>query len=393
VVTEEFPLIYTLDSPNDEFARKLKSVLEDSYNVNIRLVKAQNSQSIIDSLESEQLDMGLIENLANKGEGINTVVPIFTKALHLFYRTDLKANSIEQLLYDRTVYIGRKGTVTFEFMKDLFGYYELDQSRITISNNQFESDVLAVFSVVMQEDDLVNYDGYKLFSLSEASEIGLGSVVEGVSLKFPRVRPYIIPKGTYGDLTRQPVVTIATDMIFVVREGMWQQTISDLSRSIFANRDQFVHLNPSFYYGIIEDFDRSKLSYPLHEGARAFLDRDEPSFLERYAELGGVIFTVIIAIGSGLVSLSKWRKQKKKDKIDVFYEHLMRIKNEMSSVNTVKVAKQKIQEVKDDQNKAFDMLIREELEANDSFRIFMELSKETITDIRLRLRLLKSKGS
>jgi len=391
--TTSYPLIYTTEEPNELFAKRLKEVLEDSYNVDIRLVRATNAQSIIDSLENENLDMGLVENLVDTGEGVNSVVPVFTKILHLFYKKELRANSMEELLHDRTVYIGRQGSAAYSFMMDLFGYYNLDMTRVTVSNNMFESDVLALFSIIMQKDELVAFDGYKLYSIASHLDLNQGSEVEGIALNYPRIKPYVIPKTTYGELTKEPIVTIATDMMYVVREGMGATAVADLTRSIFAHRDKFVHLNPSFYFGIVENFDRSKLSYPLHEGARAFLDRDEPSFVERYAELGGVILAVIIALGSGMASLSKWKQQNKKDKVDVFYKHLMNIKNQMPTIRSLETAKEKIQEVKDEQNKAFKMLINEELEANDSFRIYMELSKETIQDIRLRLRLLKNKSN
>lgn len=48
--------------------------------------------------------------------------------------------------------------------------------------------------------------------------------------------------------------------------------------------------------------------------------REEPSSIERYAELGGVLLSIAIASISGLVSLTKWQAQKRKDKVDEFYE-------------------------------------------------------------------------
>ena len=373
--TIDYSLIYTTEEPNGEFAERLKLVLEDSYNVNIHLQEATSAQEVIDNLETENSDMGLVENLVNVGEGISTVVPVFTKVLHLFYKDGIEVSSVEDLLLDRIVYIGPEGSASYGFMMDLFQFYRLDMTRLNVSSGMAESDVLAIFSVIMDEEELKPFEGYNLYSISSKDELSLGSEVEGIALKFPRVKPYIIPKKTYGDLTAEPVITIATDMVYVVREGMGSTAVLDLTKSIFAHRDNFVHLNPSFYFGIIEEFDRSILSHPLHEGAREFFDRDEPSFFERYAELAGVLFAVILALSSGAASFSRRRKQKKKDKVDVFYAHLMKIKNEMPSIKSIDLARAKIQEVKDEQDKAFKMLINEELAANDSFRIYMELSK------------------
>lgn len=389
---EKYSLIYTDDPPNAEFAEKLEEVLEASYNVDIQLNKAENVGEIISSLESESVDMGLVENLVNVGEGIHTVVPIYPKALHLFHRKGLTPASIPELFHDRRVYIGRTGSAAYGFMMELFDYYHLDDSRIDISSNMLDAEVLALFSVIMDDQDLSAFSEYELYSIEDQGG-GMGSQVQGIALKFPRVRPFVIPEGTYGSLTTEPVYTLSTDMVYVVREGMGKVAVNDLTASLFLHREQFVHVNPSFYFGIIEDFDRSKLSYSLHEGARSYLDRDQPGFFERYAELAGVVFTIVLALGSGLVSFGRKRRQKKKDKIDVFYEHLMQIKNQLPGISSVEMARTKIQEVKDQQDRAFKMLINEELEANDSFRIYMQLSKETIDDIRIRLRILKQKAS
>lgn len=394
LITEKFSLVYTTENPNEAFAEQLKVVLEESYNVNIQLVQVSNTQTVLDSLGAGTHDMGFVENLINVGEGINTVVPIFVKVLHLFYKENFDVNSIEELFLDRSIYIGTERTASYRFMTSLFEFYRLDTSRLHVTRDIIGSDVIALFSVIMDEEQLQGYSGYKLYSLSSTTEIAnRGSEIDGIVLKFPRVKPYIIPKKTYGNLTEEPIGTIATDMIYVVREGLWQTTVSDLTRSIFAHRDKFVHLNPSFYFGIIEDFDRSKLSHPLHEGARAFLDRDEPSFLERYAEVGGVLLAILVALSSGTITFTKWRKQNKKDKVDTFYECLMSIKNEMATIRSVEIALQKIQEVKGEQNKAFKMLINEELAADESFSIYMELSKATLQEIQSRLRVLKARAN
>jgi TRAP-type uncharacterized transport system substrate-binding protein len=390
--TEEYSLIYTDEVPNEAFAKKLEQVLEESYyNVDFRLNQTSSAKSIIDSLEAESIDMALVENFVNYGEGIRTVVPVFPKILHIFYHKEIEANSIENLFYGHDIYIGKSGSASYDFMMRFFDFYQLDVSRIKITNTMLSADVMAIFSIIMSTDELLQFKDYKLYSLGEVDEMVTGSDVEGIVLRYPRVRPYVIPKRTYGELTKEPIVTICTDMVFVVREGMLDVTISDLIRSLFSNKEKFVHVNPSFYYGIIENFDRAHLSYPLHEGARAYLDRDEPGFLERYAELFGVIFTVIIAFASGVVSFGNWRKQKKKDKIDVFYAHLMGIKNGLPNLKTVKEAQLKIGEIKSEQNRAFKMLINEELSANESFRIYMELSKETIGELTSRAKAIMAK--
>jgi TRAP-type uncharacterized transport system substrate-binding protein len=389
-VTLKYTLIYTDETPNEEFAKTLEKTLESDYNVDIMLKKAEHVQEVIDSLQAGYIDMGLVENFTQAGENIRTVVPVYPKALHLFYQAEVSPNSFQDLFYDRPAYIGPMGSSSYKFMNELFSFYNMDTTRLNITEDMAQADVLALFRIIMTKEELVPFRGYKLYSMDNPEQIEQGAEVEGIALQFPRVRPFIIPEKTYGELTSEPVVTISTDMMYVVREGLGSVAVADLIRSMFASREEFVHLHSSFYYGIIEDFDRSKLSYPLHNGARQYLNRDEPGFFERYAELAGVLFTISLAIGSGLISLSKWRKQRKKDEVDVFYGELIEIQAQIQSIRSVQQGRELIRQIREKQSKAFDMLIKEELEADDSFRIYMELSRETIDDIRYRLRLIRA---
>ncbi|MEQ9230768.1 MAG: hypothetical protein RIF46_08785, partial [Cyclobacteriaceae bacterium] len=152
-VTIEYPLIYTDEDPNHEFAFKLKEVLEDSYNVNIRLVKAASVKAVVDSLEKGKIDMGLIENLNNLGSGIQSLVPVYPKVFHLFYKEGLSPSKFQDLFYEKEIYIGLEGSASYNFIMSLFDYYRLDVSRIRVTSEMAQADVLAIFSVIMSEAD------------------------------------------------------------------------------------------------------------------------------------------------------------------------------------------------------------------------------------------------
>ena len=102
------------------------------------------------------------------------------------------------------------------------------------------------------------------------------------------------------------------------------------------------------------------------------------------------MLSLIVAIWSGLTSLVKWQAQKKKDRIDEFYEELIKIKNTIPNLKKINDIVKNVRHVQVSQNKAFELLISEELIANESFRIYMELSKETINELRSKLRVLRN---
>ncbi|MEM0939023.1 MAG: TAXI family TRAP transporter solute-binding subunit [Bacteroidota bacterium] len=389
-----FSFIYNNEGPNKEIAEKMKALLEETYyNTNFLLIEGEGTDQNLDSLMLETVDFALVENYVSYKEGINSLFSVYSKVLHLFYRSEEKLTTFEELIYDKPIYIGIEESPTYNLMMDLFDFYDVDLSRVNVTFEMAEADMVTELSNLLSEDMLKQYEGYQIFSFDLPENVGNASTVEGVSLKYPRLSPFIIPKDSYWDLSNEPIVTFSVDLVVMVRSSLGEIPVNDFTRSILRNRQIFTSIDPLLYIGMHENFNQGKLNIPLHEGARTFLDRDEPSFLERYAELGGVILSLIIATWSGLVSLAKWQAQKKKDRIDEFYEDLITIKNHISLLKKPSEAIEKIKHVKASQNRAFELLISEELVANESFRIYMELSKETVNELRLKLKVLKSKTS
>lgn len=387
----QFTFIYNDEGPNEQIALKMEELLERKfYNVDIRLIKGVGSSANLDSLIAEKADMALVENYVPYQQGLNSAFSVYSEVLHIFYRENQEVRSFEDLLYNKPIYIGIKESPTYHLMMDLFEFYGIDTSLLSVTFDMSTADVIVELSNLLSKKELAAYDGFKLFSFS-GSDSESNSVVEGISLKYPRMSPFTIPEKTYWGFTQEPIVTLSVDLIMVVRSGMLEVSVNDFIKTMLRNRQIFTSIDPLLFDGLREDFDQGKLNIPLHEGARIFLDRDEPSFLERYAELGGVVLSIVIAIISGIISLTKWQAQKKKDKIDEFYEDLMVVKNEIPSIQKIPDGIQKIKQVQTSQNKAFEMLISEKLIANDSFRIYMELSKETIHELRVRIRTLKAK--
>lgn len=389
--TIEFSLIYSTDEPIGEISRRLEPLLEENFNVDIKLIIGEGSDSNLDSVASGAVDFTITENHVDFREGVSSVLVFYPQVLHVFYHESLEVGSFRELFEGRKVFIGNPGSGSYKFIMNLFDFFQIDQSKVTITANAFDNyDVFAGFNDILPSNYLIGLENFKLYSFDKVENYGKGSIAEAICLKYPKVRPYIIPQATYGDLTKEPILTISSNAVLVCNSSLRDTYITDQIKTIFANQEVFTSISPLIFTGLDEHFDRSNLTFPIHNGARIFLDRDEPSFFERYAELVGVLFSIIIAVVSGIISLSRWQRQKKKDRVDVFYKVLMDVKNQSKNLKTVKETMAKIKDVQESQNKAFEMLINEELEANESFRIFMELSKETIEELRTRVRILKS---
>ncbi|MBC6426284.1 MAG: hypothetical protein GDA51_07410 [Ekhidna sp.] len=389
-ILTRFKFIYNAEGPNKEIVLRMEELLEATfYNTDIVLIEGLGTEENLDSLTLGSVDIALVENYVNFKEGINSVFSVYSEILQIFYKSEEEINSFKDLVYDRDLYIGKEGSPTHNLMLDLFEFYAIDYSRVSITQVLSRGDVVVELTNLLSDERLSQYTGYRLFSF-ENTQNDNSSVVEALSLTYPKLSPFLIPEGTYMGYVEKPIVTLSVDLIMVVRSSMGEVPVNDFTKTMLRNRQIFTSIDPLLYNGMKENFDQEKLNIPLHEGARIFFDGDEPGFFERYAELGGVVLSLIVAIWSGLASLIKWQAQKKKDRIDVFYEDLIKIKNTISGLKKINDIVENVRYIQASQNKAFELLISEELVANESFRIYMELSKETINELRSRLRTLKN---
>lgn len=391
-----YTFIHSDNEPEGTLANTIIDVLNAAELPYEFVVKySDGSEPNIDSIMADKADLAIVENNLSYREGIKTVLPISKQVLHVFYKSDVPVTTLQELLYGKKVYIGIDGSSSAIFMNALFEFYDLDVNQFVLTNNQFDNEVFCGFSDIITDEislEALKGEGYRLFSFDEIGNFGRGSKAEAITLRYPHYETFVIPRGTYGNLTLDPVVTIATETILVVRSNMSDNFVYSITKTIFREKQVLNEVSPLVYGTMKEDFDRGEISYPLHNGARIFFDRDEPSFLERYAELGGVLFSIVLAVVSGLVSLSRWQRQKKKDRVDVFYRDLIQIKNGINSIKSTKDGLEKLKSIQDQQTHAFDMLIEEKLEANESFRIYMELSKETINELKVKVKKLMAQG-
>lgn len=390
-----YTFVHSDNEPEGTMAKAMIKLLQESdlpYEFEIKL--SDGTGPNIDSIKADLADLAIVENNLAYVEGIKTCLPIYKQVLHVFYKNDYPITTLEELLYGKKVYIGIEGSSSEIFMKSLFEFYDLDTGKFTITENQFDNDVFCGFSDIITEEVFLaglKSEGYRLYSFGDIEKFGKGSKAEAITLRYPHYETFIIPDGTYGSITEGPIVTIATETILVVKSSLSDNFVYEITKKIYREKQALNEISPLVYGTMKEDFDRGEISFPLHNGARIFFDRDEPTFFERYAELGGVAFSIILAIVSGLVSLSRWQKQKKKDRVDVFYKDLIMIKNHIHEIKSSQEGIDKLKSIHAQQTHAFDMLIEEKLDANESFRIYMELSKETINELKVKIKKLLAK--
>ena len=364
----------------DEFAL----LLDEEADVTIRQVRlGDTTKSEMQALLDGDADLAMVSNKEAFHPDIGTVTPMYPRVLHIAYRSGISLGGFDSLLRSGTVSAGPPGSDARIFLEQALPLFDVEFDDVDFVGDEECADIFLVYAPVSRNVmlELSRCGDYRLRSLGEISDLGRGSLIDALMLENPRVRPFIIPSGMYGDLTPAPVVTLAVDQLLVAHESVGEAVIYDLMSEIQRLQHAIADQHPAIYDDLAESFSGSKSTFALHQGTQAFLERNEPDFLERYSGIAEVLVTLLVGAVSGGFAMYRLYQIRRKDRIDEFYKQILAIRDSIPEQDPVDVMAVR-RRIRGLQDEALQMLIEEKLAADESFRIFMTLGNDLIDELR-----------
>jgi len=367
-----------------EIAEDFAELLGRQSAVRITLVPApEGEETVLQALASGGGDIAIITNNMPFRPDIATVMPLYPTVLHVAYRKGRPADDTRDLIAGARVFAGPPGTpsrLLFEQVIIRYGLTEDDYSYVeTIEESP---DVVVVFAPISPER-MRDLPDYELRSMGDPADIGTGSAIDAATLLNPQFRPFVIPVGTYGTLTPEPVLTLAVDRMLVARRDLDSTVVYDLVGDLLGLRPALAALRPGLFHNIPDEIDPSSSTFIVHPGARAYSQRNAPSIYERYSGIAEVAVTIMIALFSAVFAGLRIYRMRRKNRIDTFYSAVIKIRNSIDKTLTVASRQEKSDEIRSLQNEAFDLLVDEKLAADDSFRIFITLSNDVLRQLEV----------
>ena len=266
---------------------------------------------------------------------------------------------------------------------------DLDETTISFSDDPEElPDVVVIYIAISPEriqsrlEEIGATDLYQLMSFGSPFEIDTGSLVDRAVLLDPRLTAFVIPIGTYGSLTPNPIVTLAVDKLLVANPDIPDAEIYDLINEMRRLQPGLAASHPVVFDHLSDEFDSADSTFVLHTGAQAFTERDEPDVLERYSGVAEVLVTLVIGLVSGTYAMVQIYNRRRKNRIDAFYTDVMALRDSITDDSSLSERESAVVQVKNLQNQAFEMLVTEKVAADESFRIFVTLSNDIIAELR-----------
>lgn len=106
---------------------------------------------------------------------------------------------------------------------------------------------------------------------------------------------------------------------------------------------------------------RSNYTFSLHPGALHFLQRDEPTFIERYSGVAEVLVTLLVAAISGAFAFIKIYSIRRKNRVDEFFTAVIEIRNSVTLESSSDERGEAIADIQALRDRSFELLVDERL--------------------------------
>lgn len=342
-------------------------------------VAFQSSQQVLEALNTGAIELGILEDAGQDMAGIGLVAELYPSVLHMLHPKQGQYTNVGELLASGPVWAGPPGSIGYRVASNIGADFNLPDGALELLPDPWtkEPTVLFIFGGILARDALDRLPGFSLYGLDQPGALMQGSVAEGVALRYPYLRPFVLPAQLYPGLDDEAALTLAVNNVLVARASVDNRVIYQLAMGIERLTPQIAAAYPMAGLPQLNNEIATARTLSLHPGAQRYQDRDLPDFLERNAEVLSFGATLVIATGSLLVAWQRHRRQSRKDTLDRYYQRLLDLREELSSSDAAgDVARQ----VRDTQSEVMALVIRERIDADGSLLAFLALSNQLLEE-------------
>ncbi len=376
----DLTLAHTTEEPAPSIAETVRSTLATS-GISITIEESADPTAILAAVSEGRIDLAIIEEPERPRAGATTLAPLYPSVLHVMHNRSGNPASFAELMRGANVYAGPAGGAAYRLLMQLSADFDLGTDEFELLDNPWTvtPDVWFVFGGLLSSENTAALTGYRLFSFAVDGDMQGGTVADGIALRHHHVRPFLLPKGVYSSLADDAVLTLAIRTVLVANEHLDAQLAYDIASTLFVNAQEISLDYPLVTRELNENVQVADLMLPIQDGARRFLERDRPGFIERNVEVIALYFTVFITLVSSAIAVYRYRLQVRKDRVDTFFDKLLDVRRSMAAVDADYLALR--EEVLDVQRQVLNLLIHEQIAADASLIAFVSQSNQMLDEL------------
>lgn len=332
--------------------------------------------AMLEAIRKGEIDLAFLEEPLASIPGISVVGELYPSVLHVLARESVPGGDLGALLASGPVWAGAPGSTGHRLASQLARDYGITEIRLLPDPWSEDPSVYFIFGGLLGEDALSRLAGFSLYSVGDPAGVSGGSVAEGVVLRYPNLRAFLLPAEVYPGLAREPVLTLAVKTLLVAREGLEPDLVYELAMALSRLKPAIAAAYPLAGIGELGRSLQAPRALPWHPGAQRYIDRELPSFIERYAEFMGAAATITIALVSLGVAFYRRRRQARKDRLDTYYQQALACRAELGSEKAdPRATAGRLRAL---QAEVFDLLVAERIDADSALVAFLALSNQLL---------------
>lgn len=318
------------------FGRALSTVVERHYDkIRIDVLETEGSQQNMQLLAEGEVQLALVQSDTPVEPDVEAVSFLFPELFHLVARPN---SGIEQVsdLRDKRIALMPEGSGSYAMfwaLSDRYGLTDADFEAMPMTPSAAHAalqagQVDALFRVIALGNESVN----QLLQTSQSRLIPIERAI-ALQLSLPYLEAIEIPQGTYGGVVPippTPLPVVGVRAVLVTRDGVNEEAVYEITRTLHEFRNELVREHPlSATIRLPESGEN--LGLPLHAGARAYYNQDDPNFLVEYAEPIGLLLSVAILCASGIWQFRLWLVGRQKNRADMYNLEILELINQVEN--------------------------------------------------------------
>ncbi len=321
------------------FSQAFAAVVAQNHpHIHITVLETEGSAENMALLGQKQVQLALVQSDTPVERPVRAIARLFPEMFHLLAREGANIETVADLAAKR-IALMPEGSGSYRLFWPLAQHYGLqpeDISALPLEPDAAYQALLsgkvdALFRVMTLGNPsmaaVLSNEGIQLLAIDQ---------VEALRLSLPYLEAETIPKGTYDGGRPMPdrdLPVVAVHALLVTHEALPNEVVNALTSTLYTHRNELVTRYPKAAL-IRLPTSGSDLGLPLHPGAKAFYDRDEPDFLVKYAEPIGLLLSVGALLGSGFWQLRMRLADRQKSRADRYNLDLLEVIDRINVAHT-----------------------------------------------------------
>jgi hypothetical protein len=358
--------------------------------VSASAVVTEGGPDNVQRLEARTAELALVENnVTPGGRRIFAVAPLYQEFLHVVVREGVAVARADDLRGKR-IGIGPALSGTDVVARIMLAHYDIGPADAVMRSlshldaaaamDRGELDVACVLTGLKAPvvSRLLAPPGRRLLSLGDAAHPG--SALQGLRLDAPFLDAVVVPERVYGDDPPAPVGTIGVRAILCARHDLEEDLVREVTRAIFESKVGLGE-REKLLARISERFDPADVRFPLHAGAVSYFHREDPPLIVVWADAVSLIVSLLVLAGSGALAAWGFVRRRRKNRIDAYYDEVQTaatLITDAAALGDLQGAKEMLHRIR---RRAFDDLVAERLDADESFTIFQDYVRSEMGEV------------